>query len=150
VGLVWAGSTVHKHDFLRTLPPEVLAPLAEVAGVDWYSLQVGYEGERPWEGLPELGPRLRDFGDTAQVLGALDLLVSVDTSIVHLAGALGRPAWVLLPLVPDWRWGLEGASSPWYPALRLFRQTRYGEWEDVVGRIAESLNALMGERRGTC
>jgi tetratricopeptide (TPR) repeat protein len=149
VGLVWAGGTAHRQDFRRTLPAEVLAPLAEVPGVDWYSLQVGYEGDPPWAGLRDLGPGLTDFGATARALEHLDLLITVDTAVAHLAGAMGRPAWLLLNLIPDWRWLLEREDSPWYPTLRLFRQSRLDAWDDVVARIRASLTTLMRSRRGT-
>jgi tetratricopeptide (TPR) repeat protein len=150
VGLVWAGSTIHKHDVLRTLPVGALQPLSEIPGVDWYSLQLGYGGGLPWEGIRDLGPLLGNFGDTAQVLEKLDLLITVDTAVGHLAGALGRPAWLMLALVPDWRWLLDRETSPWYPTLRLFAQRSHDDWPGVVARIAESLNQLMNIRRGTC
>lgn len=150
VGLVWAGSTGHKYDFLRTLPVQALAPLAEVPGVDWYSLQVGYQGGLPWEGLPDLAPLLKDFGDTARVLSRLDLLVSVDTSAAHLAGALGFPVWLMISLLPDWRWLLDGERTAWYPTFRLFRQRAPDDWPEVVAAVADSLTALMNQRRGTC
>jgi len=150
VGLVWAGSQTHKHDFLRTLPPGALEPLASQPGVDWYSLQVGYKGDVPWTGLATLEPVLRDFGDTARILDQLDLLITVDTSIAHLAGAMGRPVWVMLFLLPDWRWGLEGETTAWYPSMRLFRQQECDEWTDVVARIGSALNQRMMEGRGTC
>jgi tetratricopeptide (TPR) repeat protein len=143
VGLVWAGSTIHKHDFLRTLPVDALQPLADIPSVDWYSLQLGYGGGLPWEGIRDLGPLLRNFGDTAQVLEKLDLLITVDTAVGHLAGALGRPAWLMLALVPDWRWQLERETSPWYPTLRLFGQRSHDDWPGVVARVADSLNRLM-------
>jgi len=150
VGLVWAGSTIHKHDSLRTVPVDLLEPLSREPGVDWYSLQVGYEGGLPWPGIRDLGPLLKDFGDTAQVLDRLDLLISVDTAVVHLAGAMGRPAWLLVGLVPDWRWGLDREDSPWYPTLRIFPQLSHQNWQDVVARLRLSLNQLMNSRRGTC
>jgi len=118
--------------------------------VDWYSLQLGYEGGLPWEGLRDLAPHLCDFGDTALALDRLDVLVTVDTAVAHLAGAMGRPVLLMVPLMPDWRWLLEGERSPWYPSIRIFRQLRHGEWEDVVTAVAGSLNQLMNSLRGTC
>jgi Flp pilus assembly protein TadD len=150
VGLVWAGSQNHKHDFLRTLPPGALEPLSTQQGVDWYSLQVGYKGDVPWTALAALEPVLKDFGDTARILDQLDLLITVDTSIAHLAGAMGRPVWVMLFLLPDWRWGLEGEVTPWYPSMRLFRQQHCDDWTDVVARIGAALNQLLMDGRGTC
>jgi hypothetical protein len=146
VGLVWAGSQVHKHDFLRTLPPEALATLATVPGVDWYSLQVGYLDAPPWP-LPDLAPHLKDFSDTARALDKLDLLISVDTAVAHLAGAMGRPVWLMIPLMPDWRWRLEGATSPWYPTLRLFRQTHFNDWTAVIESIHRELTSLAAASR---
>lgn len=139
VGLVWAGNTQHKHDFLRTLRMESLAPLFQVPEIDWYSLQVGYQGGLPGSGLVDLGPRLRHFGDTARVLDRLDLLVTVDTAVAHLAGAMGRPVWLMLALMPDWRWLLDREDSPWYPTARLFAQRRHDDWDDVAARVAAAL-----------
>ena len=145
VGLVWAGSQVHKHDFLRTLPPSALACLATLPGIDWYSLQVGYQGPPPWP-LEDLAPHLQDFSDTARALARLDLLITVDTAVAHLAGAMARPVWLMLPLMPDWRWRLEGTTTPWYPTFRLFRQTRFNDWTSVVASVAHALEALTASR----
>lgn len=144
-GLVWAGNPSHRYDFMRTLPPSDLAPLAQVPGIDWYSLQVGYAGGLPWEGIVDAAPLLRDFADTARILSRLDLLVTVDTSAAHLAGALGLPVWVLLPLLPDWRWLLEGGRTPWYPTFRLFRQSSFNDWSAVMAEVAGALQALAAE-----
>jgi hypothetical protein len=89
-----------------------------------------------------LSDEIADFDDTAAILSIVDLLISVDSSPVHLAGALGQPAWVMLPLVPDWRWLLERSDSPWYPSVRLFRQQTRGEWGGVVDAMAEALSRL--------
>jgi len=150
VGLVWAGTRDHALDSLRSLPLASLEGLGRVPGVDWYSLQLGYEGGQPFEALRDLGPLLRDFGDTARVLAKLDLLITVDTAVAHLAGAMGVPVWLLLPLVPDWRWLLDREDSPWYPTFRLFRQLDGHTWDGVLARVEESLNDLMNTRRGTC
>ena len=85
---------------------------------------------------------LNDFADTAALISNLDLVISVDTSVVHLAGALGRPAWVLLPAVTDWRWLLGREDNPWYPTIRLFRQKATGRWDEVIGRVAQCLAVL--------
>jgi hypothetical protein len=150
VALVWAGSLGFKYEFARTVPPPALAPLAGIPGVDWYSVQVGFDGGVPWEGVTDLAPRLKDFTDTARVLSRMDLLLTTDTSVAHLAGALGLPAWVMLCILPDWRWFLEGDRTPWYPAFRLFRQRTYDDWSGVVGEVAASLKALLNGHRGTC
>jgi tetratricopeptide (TPR) repeat protein len=89
--------------------------------------------------VQDLDSHLQDYGDTALIIDQLDLVITVDTSVAHLAGALGKPVWTLLPYVPDWRWGLEGKTTPWYPTMRLFRQTRPGEWAEVLGRVAQAL-----------
>jgi hypothetical protein len=92
-----------------------------------------------------LGPELKTFADTAAVVALLDLVISVDTALVHLAGALGKPAWIMLPAGPDWRWLLEGDDTPWYPTARLFRQPRLGDWESVVERVRGELDRLVSE-----
>ena len=94
------------------------------------------------EGVIDLAPRLRDFADTADLLDQLDLLISVDTSVVHLAGAMAKPAWVLLPYAPDWRWLREREDSPWYSSLRLFRQSTIGDWAPVIAAVSERLLCL--------
>jgi ADP-heptose:LPS heptosyltransferase len=90
----------------------------------------------------EIGSGLRDFADTAAVISLLDLIVSVDTAVAHLAGALGKPVWMLLPFAPDFRWLLEREDSPWYPTARLFRQPRFGDWDSVLARVCEEIGRL--------
>jgi tetratricopeptide (TPR) repeat protein len=136
VGLVWKGSSHHPDDRRRSLPQEELAPLLALADIDWFSLQIG---SPPPPGAAELTAGIGDFADTAAALAGLDLLITVDTSIAHLAGAIGRPAWMLLAYTPDWRWQLDRADTPWYPSLRLFRQRRPGDWAGVVEQVAASL-----------
>ena len=147
VGLVWAGNPGHANDGNRSLPLAELAPLLRTPGVRFFSLQ---KDPRPGDretlmdlGVVDLGPNLDDFADTAAALTVLDLLVTVDTSVAHLAGALGRPVWLLLPFLPDWRWMTERSDSPWYPTMRLFRQNRRGDWAGVVGRVAEALTGTV-------
>jgi tetratricopeptide (TPR) repeat protein len=136
VGLVWAGSSHHPDDRRRSLPRDRLAPLFDVPDVDWFSLQIG---SPPPDGATDLTAGIRDFADTAEKLAELDLLITVDTSIAHLAGAIGRPAWVLLAYTPDWRWQLERSDTPWYPSLRLFRQKKPGDWAGVVDEVSAAL-----------
>jgi Flp pilus assembly protein TadD len=149
VGLVWHGNPAQRDGLHRSCPLKELAALRDVEGVSFYSLQLG-AGSEELAGCPEL--RVRDlsgdldregaFLDTAAVLESLDLLISVDTSVCHLAGALGRPVWLLLPDWADWRWLLGTARSPWYPTFRLFRQPRPFDWASVVRGVRAELRAL--------
>jgi hypothetical protein len=146
VGLAWAGSPQHRNDARRSIAIETLLPLLRLEGVRWFSLQVGERAadlaRLPGGLVTDLSPDLIDFAETAAVIGNLDLVIAVDTASAHLAGALGRPAWVLLRARPDWRWLLEREDSPWYPSLRLFRQHRPGDWEEVVRRVAAALERM--------
>nr|WP_315232225.1 tetratricopeptide repeat protein [uncultured Albidiferax sp.] len=149
VGLVWKGNPKFENDAERSLPSlATLQPLAGVAGVCFISLQKGAgEGESaPWLGTA-LGPQIRDFADTAAILDQLDLLITVDTAVAHLAGALGKPVWLLLPdYLPDWRWLTARSDSPWYPGvLRLFRQPAGGGWDTVIPLLAAALQARVAE-----
>lgn len=139
VGLCWAGKGYP--DPLRSCPVELLAPLEEIEAVEWYSLQVGWERPLP---LPmiNLTGHIRDFADTAALIAQLDLVITVDTAVAHLAGALGKPVWVMLPHAPDWRWMLGREDSPWYPTMRLLRQSRPGFWGDVVHQAAQQLSGM--------
>jgi len=156
VGLVWAGNPQHQNDRNRSIPFSTLAPLFELAGVRWFSLQLGAHAadlvQAPAGRILDLSPHLQDYVDTAAVLEQLDLILSVDTSVAHLAGALARPTWILLPCVPDWRWMLGRNDSPWYPTARLFRQTRPGDWEKVVAEVQQALHerAPARTRSGRC
>ncbi len=144
VGLVWAGAASNPRDKLRSIPLQTFLPLLENADCDFFSLQAGpraadlaaLPSEIP---VTDIGSRVRDFADTAAVMGQVDLIISVDTSTLHLAGALARPVWGLLPYAPDWRWLLEREDTPWYPTMRLFRQPTPGDWESVVARLAKAL-----------
>ena len=146
VGIAWAGRPTHPQDAERSCDPEYLAPLAEIPGVTLYGLQKDKQ-HRDW--LPGLGqfvtdlvPQIMSFDETAAVIANLDLVISVDTSIVHLAGAMARPVWVMLPYSPDWRWLLKHTDSPWYPTARLFRQREIGNWPGVISHVAKALNTL--------
>ncbi|MBP2303062.1 tetratricopeptide repeat protein [Azospirillum picis] len=152
VGLVWAGRPEDPDDRHRSCPLAALSPLLALPGVRFHSLQVGAAEaalDRVAGGAAVVrhGGSVGDFADTAAVIAGLDLVIAVDTAIVHLAGALGRPAWVLLSADPDWRWMRGRADSPWYPTHRLFRQPQLGQWEPVVGRLRIELAALIGTRR---
>lgn len=148
IGLVWGGNPKHKNDRNRSCPLAVFKPLLELPGISWFSLQKGEPARQLADIEPgkivDLGAEFQDFADTAAALEALDLLITVDTSVAHVAGALGRPAWVMIPRAPDWRWLLDREDSPWYPSLRLFRQEGVSGWHGVRDRIAEALAAGSG------
>jgi hypothetical protein len=144
VGVIWAGRPTHNNDRNRSALLADFRPLASVSGVALLALQKGpktdqagaYYGRAP---LINIGAEIEDYDDTMAILENLDLLVTVDTSVAHLAGAMGRPVWIMLPRAPDWRWLLDRADTPWYPTLRLFRQTTVRRWDDVAQAIAAGL-----------
>ncbi len=141
VGLVWRGNPRHLNDRRRSLPTEALRPLTGIPGVEWVSVQVGPLAHQAMGtlGIPTLGARDRDWADTAELIATCDLIVAADTSTAHLAGAMGVPVWVLLPYLPDWRWGVGRADTPWYASARLFRQRDPGDWAAVVAAVAVEL-----------
>jgi hypothetical protein len=142
VGLVWAGNPKHGNDHNRSIAWEKLRALTAVSGVTFYSLQVGAGRDAFRDdprGVFDVSPALSDYYETACAISALDLVITVDTSVAHLAGALGRPVWTLLPLAPDWRWLMERRDSPWYPSMLLFRQQVFGDWDSVIASVAEAL-----------
>ena len=148
VGIAWAGKPTHRNDRNRSCPITHFLEFAGVPGLTIYSLQKG-EAAKDLQVhgcdalVTDVGRQLEDFADTAAVIHQLDLVISVDTAVAHLAGALGKPVWVVLPLAPDWRWLATGETSPWYPSMRLFRQQRHGDWEDVFVRMRRTLRAVM-------
>jgi len=153
VGLVWAGRSTHKNDHNRSVPLSILAPLAEVPGVNFYSLQKGEpaaQAKHPPGGmkLVDWTQELNDFADTAALIANLDLVVSVDTAVAHLSGAVSRPVWLLAPFVTDWRWPLGREDSPWYPTMRVFRQKATGQWDEIIERVAKCL-ALHAQESST-
>jgi tetratricopeptide (TPR) repeat protein len=144
VGLVWRGNPQHENDRNRSMSLRHLAPLLDVPGVSFFSLQLGDAAAElqsaPWAGrVTDLAPSLTDFSAAAGIVQALDLLISVDTAAAHLAGALGRPCWLLLSQGNDWRWLHERRDSPWYPTLTLFRQRRQGKWRTPVNAMKRAL-----------
>lgn len=145
IGLVWSGNSLHSNDANRSLPLEKLLPLTQTDDV-WISLQKDIkerdDAALKGAGLADLRNEISDFADTAALISALDLVISVDTSVAHLAGALGKPVWLMLPFAADFRWFLDRDDSPWYPAMRLFRQHRPGDWESVIARISAALQAV--------
>ena len=152
VGLVWSGNPAHRNDRKRSLALEHLAPLLGLPGIAYVSLQRDLSAEDEavlarYPGVALLGRHLGDFADTAAALAPLDLVITVDTAVAHLAGAMGKSLWLLLPHVPDWRWLLEREDSPWYPTLRVFRQPAPGDWDSVIARVADALAAIRREPR---
>jgi FKBP-type peptidyl-prolyl cis-trans isomerase 2 len=148
VGLVWAGNPKLKFGHNRSCSLSIFAPLADRNDITFYSLQVGDASGQAKD--PPTGMRLidytreiKDFAATAALIRHLDLIISVDTAVAHLAGALGKTVWTLIPFVPDWRWMLDREDSPWYPTMRLFRQSSPGDWESVILRIKETLNEIF-------
>ncbi len=145
VGLVWQGNPRHENDLNRSCRLEDFLPLRDIPGLTVYSLAVDATTDAVadiWR-IREPGRRPRSFDESAAILENLHLIVSVDTAVVHLAGGLGRPVWTLLPFHPDWRWLLARETSPWYPSMRLFRQTRIGDWRSVIARLAGQLAHLL-------
>jgi hypothetical protein len=144
VAVAWAGARGHPNDHNRSADIADLAPLFQVPGVRWLNLQAGPDADalRSRRGGPEivgLSGAIRDFADTAAILMSADLVVCVDTALCHLAGALGRPVWILLPFAPDWRWLLDREDSPWYASARLYRQSRPRDWAGTVLQVARDL-----------
>jgi tetratricopeptide (TPR) repeat protein len=154
IGIAWQGNRGYRQDRLRSIPLAAFAPLADIPGVRLISLQKGYGSEQVAQ-VP-FGDRIEDLGadfdtgpaflDTAAAMMQLDLVISPNTAIAHVAGALGRPLFVALNQVPDWRWLLGRDTSPWYPTARLFRQSLAGDWDGVFARIAAAVRERAGER----
>ena len=146
IGLIWQGRPSHKDDKNRSMRLADLAPIAAIPGVSVYSLQKGLGvdqlADSPFA-ITDLTADLKDFADTGALAEALDLVIGVDTSVVQLAGALGRPVWTLLPFAPDWRWLMDRADTPWYPTMRLFRQKARLDWASVVGQVAAEIPPLV-------
>ncbi len=152
VGITWAGRPDYPEYRSRSCRLQDFLPLLQIPGIAFYSLQKGFQVEElaqlPVEvALEDLSPQLQDFGDTAAVMAHLDLVITTDTAVAHLAGALGRPVWVLLAQVPDWRWLVDREDSPWYPGwMRLFRQQQSQDWASVFDRVSQELQALLSRR----
>jgi hypothetical protein len=153
IGLVWAGRPTHRNDRQRSIELARLAPLTTLTGVAFVALQKGaaqaqigsYWGRAP---LVNLGPEISDYADTMAIIECLELVIAVDTSVAHLAGAMGKPVWIMLPYAPDWRWGLAVERSPWYPTARLFRQSAARDWHPVMTSIALEAKRLL-DQEGT-
>ncbi len=149
VGIAWAGRPTHNNDLNRSIKLETLAPITELEGIALVSLQKGpavaqiaaYQGRAP---LIDLDKQIVDFEDTVAILDGLDLLICVDTAVGHFAGAMGRPAWMMLPYAPDWRWLRQRGDLPWYPTMRLFRHPAPRRWDMVVPAVAAELKRFVG------
>ncbi|MGC1303415.1 MAG: glycosyltransferase family 9 protein, partial [Caulobacteraceae bacterium] len=151
VAFAWAGNPGHPNDHNRSVPLAELSPLLRVRGVRWLSLQKGPVaadlGRYREIDLLDLGEELGDFSDTAAVLSCADLTISVDTALCHLGGALGRPTWTLTPFAPDWRWSTERRDTPWYAAMRLYRQRSLGDWSGAMAEAAGDLATMAAGAR---
>ena len=150
VGLVWAGQPTNKNDRHRSIRLEQLAPLAAAKNARFFSIQKGAASEQaahPPSGLQlaDFTADLQNFADTAAMIANLDLVITVDTAVAHVAGAIGRPVWLLIPYRPDWRWLLDREDSPWYPTMRIFRQTTRGDWPPVIARAASELTKFTAQ-----
>lgn len=140
IGLSWRGNPAHANDANRSLNPSLLTPLLDMEGISWIGLQPD-PGPNP-PPIFNAGPEFQDWGDSAGLAANLDLMISVDSSAAHLAGALGLPCWLMLPFLPDWRWMRERADSPWYPSMTLWRQDRPGDWESLIRRLSSALSSF--------
>lgn len=150
VGIAWSGNPKLVRDRQRTIAIDRLAPLMELPGLSFVTLNPTTTPEEETRlaalGVVHLAREFADFADTAAVISNLDLVISVDTAVAHLAGAMGKPVWILLPFVPDWRWMLGRDDSPWYPSARLFRQETPGDWAGVVARVKQELGVRPGSK----
>ena len=149
VGLCWGGSATNNNDKNRSIPTEVLSPLLDSDAASFFSLR---KGAAPFEDArcTDWTADLKNFADTAALISNLDLLISVDTAVAHLAGALGKPVWLMLPLIPTWRWQLHRTDSPWYPTMRIFRQGSRNDWQGVLCLIAQELKRISAELKPPC
>ena len=146
VGLCWAGNPDFANDRHRSIPLECLAKLFGVPGIDYVSLQKDVSPTQAalleQHGISQLGRQFEDYADTAAVVAMLDLIIAVDTSVAHLAGAMGKVTALLLPFSPDWRWLLDRTDSPWYPSMRLFRQPAIGDWDRPLDQLRPELEEV--------
>jgi hypothetical protein len=153
VGLCWAGNPRYKADRLRSVKLATLLPLLHIPGITWISLQKGPAAEQVaalpedvalWDG----SSRDRDLAETAALVATLDLVITTDTSIAHLAGATAMPVWILLPHLSDWRWMQQIETTPWYPTARLIRQSTPGDWDEVIERVIKQISELRSAEQG--
>lgn len=158
VGLCWAGNSDHPNDYRRSMHLSKFSLLSDLKNVQLYSLQKDATAPRMWRGryvnllagaatntIVDLSSHLDNFSDTAHLIGQMDLVITVDTSIVHLAGAMGKPCWLLIDKLNDWRWGTEGETCEWYPSVRIFRQDQLFDWVSVMERVAKELTSFQNQ-----
>jgi ADP-heptose:LPS heptosyltransferase len=148
IGIAWSGARAHDNDVNRSLRLATLVPLFDLAGVDFVCLQHEVREEdvallHSHDDIVRIGPDFRDFADTAAALASLDAVIAVDTALAHLAGAMGKPLYLLLPFAADFRWLRERGDSRWYPSARLFRQPRFGDWDGAIGALRAALLAFI-------
>ncbi|MFQ3573348.1 MAG: tetratricopeptide repeat protein, partial [Thermodesulfovibrionales bacterium] len=150
VGIVWAGKPEHKYTRMRSVRLGVFEPIFDIKGISFFSIQKGEASKdaEKYDFIRDYTAEISDFSDTAGLIQNLDLIISIDTSVAHLAGALAKPVWILLPCSPDWRWLLGRDDSPWYKTARLFRQKRIGQWDDVILMLKKEMEALVYQRLG--
>jgi hypothetical protein len=152
IGLTWSGNARHKRDSDRSIALEKLLVAFDAPGIGLFSLQdkvrdsdsIALEGAK---NMLDFGADLRDFSDTAALISKMDLVITVDTAVAHLAGAMGKPVWILLAAHADWRWMENREDSPWYPSARLFRQRKPGDWDGVIHRVRQALAGLTPAER---
>ena len=152
VGIAWAGNPGHTRDRQRSIPFQTLLPLLETRGARFVSLQKGQAASElaalgSERGVLDVGNELEDFSDTAAAISQLDLVICVDTAVAHLAGALGKPVWLLNRFDTCWRWLLDRADTPWYPSLRQFRQPKPGDWDTVISDVRRALFEIVQDNR---
>jgi len=144
IAIAWSGNPSHDNDRNRSIALRRLAPIFENNAARFISIQRDMRDDDAQvlaaNRIRPVGHELEDFADTAAVLALCDLVITVDTAAAHLAGAMGRPVWVLVPFAPDWRWTLTGETTPWYPTARLFRQSKPDDWDNVIARVGAELN----------
>jgi len=150
VGINWAGAVAHKEDFKRSIDPSFLTPLGKISGVQYFNLHFGDSKVHPkiFNERSNLRHLIGDFSDSAAIIDNLDLVISVDTATVHLAGALGKTCWALIPFVSDWRWATERVDTPWYESVRLYRQPKLNDWGSVIETITRELSDFVEAKDG--
>lgn len=143
VGINWRGAPRHTEDFKRSIQAKLLSPILEIEGVSFVSLDFSDIGQEISNNIIDVSAHISDFSDSAALIDALDLVISVDTATVHLAGALGKDCWAMIPFVPDWRWLLDTETTPWYDSVKLFRQPERNDWDTVIARIKTELGKAV-------